>query len=91
MSWSVSACGPAAKAAEQLEKQFARINCADPGEQETVRGVRAVVSQTLATVDPDKVVSVTAQGSMGYEDSGTKAKPFQYVELKIAPIHFTTT
>ena len=89
MSWSVSACGPAAKAAEQLEQQFTKINCTDPGEQETVKGTRAVVAQTLATIDPDKVVSVTASGSMGYADYGTKAKPYQSVDLEIAPIHFS--
>ena len=58
MSWSVSACGPAAKAAEQLEQQFTRIsNCTDPGEQETVQKVRALVAQTLATIDPEKLVN----------------------------------
>ncbi len=46
MSWSVSACGPAAKAAEQLEQQFTKINCTDPGEQETVQKLRALVAQT---------------------------------------------
>ena len=89
MSWSVSACGPAAKAAVQLEQQFEKINCSDPGEQETVKGTRSVVAQTLATIDPDKVVNVTASGIMGYADYGTKAKPFQSVDLKIAPIHFS--
>ena len=94
MSWSVSACGPAAKAAEQLEQQFTKINCTDPGEQETVQKVRALVSQTLATIDPEKLVTVTGSGSMGYKEwSSQSTRPhvgrFQTVDLKISPIHLT--
>ena len=84
MSWSVSACGPAVKAAEQLEQQFEKIKLSDPGEQETVQKVRALVSQTLATIDPEKPVSVSASGSMGYH-----VGPYQSVDLKIWPIHFS--
>jgi len=65
MSWSVSACGPASKIAEQLEQQFSKINLTDPGEQETVQHVRALVAQTLTTIDPEKAVQVSASGSMG--------------------------
>ena len=54
MSWSVSASGAANKVAVQLEQQFANINCSDPGEQTTVQNVRALVAQTLSTIDPDK-------------------------------------
>jgi hypothetical protein len=89
MSWSVSACGPAAKAAEQLEQQFTKINMNDKGEQEIVNNVRLLVSQTLAITNPDKIVNVSASGSMGYADWGTKEKPYQSVDLKIAPIHFS--
>lgn len=89
MSWSVSACGPAAKAAEQLEQQFEKIKMTDEGEQTTVQNTRALVAQTLGTIDPEKVVNVSASGSMGYADWGAKTKPFQSVDLKIAPIHFS--
>jgi len=89
MSWSVSACGPAAKAAEQLEQQFSKINMNDKGEQETVQNTRALVAQTLATIDPGKPVTVAASGSMGFADWGANTGPYQSVDLKIAPIHFS--
>lgn len=97
MSWSVSACGPANKIAEQLEQQFSKINLTDPGEQETVQHVRALVTQTLTTIDPDKPVQINAFGSMGYQHWGAGLKhatdphtgPFQHVDLKISPIHFS--
>ena len=98
MSWGVSACGFASKIAAQLEEQFSKINCTDPGEQETVQNVRACVAQTLATIEPDKAVSVMASGSMGYQKWGLGVNhptsphvgPYQSVDLKISPIHFTT-
>ena len=89
MSWSVSACGPAAKAAEQLEQQFTKINLTDKGEQETVQKTRALVAQALGTIDPEKAVNVSASGSMGYASWDTKQGPYQSVDLKIAPIHFS--
>ena len=97
MSWSVSASGAANKVAVQLEQQFANINCSDPGEQTTVQNVRALVAQTLSTIDPDKPVQVTGSGSMGYRKWGVGRDhsdnphegPFQSVDLKIAPIHFS--
>ena len=98
MSWSVSACGPAGQIAAQLEQQFSKINCTDPGEQETVQNVRALVAQTIATIDPAKPVNVTASGSMGYAHWGAGIGhatdphngPYQSVDLKISPIHFST-
>jgi hypothetical protein len=97
MSWSVSACGPSSKIAGQLEQQFSNINCSDPGEQETVQNVRALVAQTLTTIDPEKPVQVSASGSMGYRKWGAGLKhatephegAFQSVDLKISPIHFS--
>ena len=89
MSWSVSASGQAAKAAEQLEQQFERIKMNDEGEQETVQHVRKLVAQTLATIEPDKLISVAASGSMGFNDWQKKTGPYQSVDLKIAPIHLT--
>lgn len=89
MSWSVSASGPAAKVAEQLERDFDRIKMNDEGEQETVQHARRLVAQTLGTIDPEKAVSVAASGSMGFKDWQNKTGPYQSVDLKIAPIHFT--
>lgn len=89
MSWSVAASGPAAKIAEQLEGQFERITMNDAGEQETVQKARALIAQTLGTVHPDKPMSVSANGSMGFKDWSTKAEPYQNVSLSITPIHFT--
>jgi hypothetical protein len=89
MSWSVAASGPAAKVAEQLEEQFSRIKMNDEGEQETVQGVRRLVAQTLGTFDSDKPISVAASGSMGFKHWQNKTGPYQSVDLKIAPIHFT--
>jgi Rod binding domain-containing protein len=89
MSWSVSACGLASKLAEQLEQQFSKINCSDPGEQQTVQNVRTLVAQTITTIDPDKPVTVSASGSMGYKDYSSKSGPYQSVDLKISPIHFS--
>lgn len=90
MSWSVSACGPVAKVAEQLEQQFSSIKMNDSGEQETVNGVRALFSQTLATMDPSRPVRAMASGSMGFKEWTAKTSPYQSVDLKIEPIHFTT-
>jgi hypothetical protein len=94
MSWSISASGPANKVAVQLEQQFTNINCSDPGEQATVQNVRALVAQTLSTIDPDKPVQVTGSGSMGYKEWSSQSTrphvgPFQSVDLKISPIHFS--
>jgi hypothetical protein len=89
MSWSVSACGPAAKAAEQLEQQFARISMNDEGEQQTVQNVRGLVAQTLSTIEPERPVRISASGSMGFGNWHDKTSPYQSVDLKIEPIHFT--
>jgi len=96
-AWAVSACGPANKIAEQLEQQFSRINLTDPGEQETVQHVRALVAQSLSTIDPEKPIQVSASGSMGYAHWGEGYKhatdphtgPYQGVDLKISPIHYS--
>ncbi len=89
MSWSVAACGPAAKVAEQLDTQFGRISGYDSGEMETIKNTRGVVAKTLATFDPERPVRVTASGSMGYKDYTAKTSPYQSLDLKIEPIHFS--
>jgi hypothetical protein len=94
MSWSVSACGPTSKVAEQLEQQFERVNMNDiaqfrKGEQETVQHVRRLVAQVLATIEPEKIMRVSASGSMGFKDWQNKTGAYQSVDLKIEPIHFS--
>lgn len=89
MSWSVSSCGPAAKVVEQLEQQFNSIKMPDQGEQDTVDAVHIVVARTLRTFDPEKPVRVSASGSMGFKEWDKKTSPYQSVDLKIEPIHFT--
>ena len=89
MSWSVSACGPAPKVAEQLEQQFERVNMNDKGEQETVQHARKLIAQTLATIEPEKIMRVSAPGSMGFKDWQNKTGSYQSVDLKIEPIHFS--
>ena len=95
MSWSVSACGPADQIAEQLEQQLSQIKLSDPGEQETVQNVRNLIAQTLATIDGDQPVNVTASGSMSYKHWSSQHPaiphkgPYQSVDLKISPIHFS--
>jgi hypothetical protein len=89
MSWSVSACGFVPKIAEQLEQQFERINMNDKGEQETVQYVRKLVAQTLATIEPEKIIRVNASGSMGFKDWQHKTGSYQSVDLKIEPIHLS--
>jgi hypothetical protein len=89
MSWSVSACGPASKIAEQLEQQFERVNMNDAGEQETVQHARKLISQALGTMDPERPIRVMASGSMGFKEWTSKSSPYQSVDLKIEPIHFS--
>ena len=89
MSWSVSACGPASKIAEQLEQQFERVNMNDKGEQETVQHVRKLVSQTLGTIEPEKITRISASGSMGFKDWHNKTGPYQSFDVKVEPIHFS--
>lgn len=90
MSWSVSACGPAAKVAVQLEQQFDHIKLTDAGEQETATNAKTLVLQTVATIDSERPIRVTASGLMGFKEWNTKQSPYQSVDIKIEPIHFTT-
>jgi len=91
MSWSVSACGPAPKVAEQLEQQFANINVTDPAEMESVQTVRKLVAQALSPFDPDYPVRVMASGSQSWRDWSKKIGWYQSIDLKVEPIHFSTT
>ena len=40
----------------------------DKGEQETAQHARKLIAQTLATIEPEKIMRVSASGSMGFKD-----------------------
>jgi hypothetical protein len=91
MSWSVSASGKSDVVKAELEKQFANplaegsAGLADEGEKETVRRIRETIWQTLETFGPDKTVTVSAYGHIGWENYDTRAGCYQNVSLKIEP------
>lgn len=93
MSWSVSAIGKVVDVQKELKRQFAYpLGCfgegntglADDGEKETVRQVAAMIEQCLGTFDPEKSVSVSAYGHMGFSHWNTKTGAFQNVNVAIA-------
>ena len=89
MSWSVSANGTVADVKAELEKQFAYPLAAvpggltDEGERETVRRIKETITQCLETFGPEKKVSVSANGHMGFQDWPTKAGAYQEVTVSI--------
>jgi hypothetical protein len=90
MSWSVSAQGKPAEVAESLDKQFAypladgSSGLADEGEKKTVRLVSEMISQCLDTVGPERTVTVSAYGHMGFSNWDTKENPGQNVIISIS-------
>lgn len=91
MSWSVSASGTSAEARGQLSQQFkgplaeAPSGLSDDGERETVQQVSDLLEQILATFDPNKRVTITASGHMGFSDWDKKAGCYQSVNITVAP------
>ncbi len=91
MSWSVSASGKIADVKVELERQFLwpladkPAGLSDEGERETVRRVRDTITQCLETFDPERPVSVSANGHMGFENWDTKAGAYQNVSVSIQP------
>jgi hypothetical protein len=90
MSWSVSAKGTPSEVKAQLDQQFSYPladvhGLADEGERETVRRVQDTIGQCLGTFDPAKVVSVSANGHMGFDSWETKAGIVQTVSVSIQP------
>jgi hypothetical protein len=91
MSWSVNATGKPAEVKAELDRQF--LGClapkpaglSDDGERETVRRIAETITQCLETFDPEKAVSVSANGHMGYQDWDKKAGAYQNVSLTIKP------
>ena len=91
MSWSVNATGTPAEVRGQLSEQFKGplaekpAGLSDDGERETVRRIHETIEQVLATFGPDKKVSVSANGSMGFENWETTTGAYQNVNLTIKP------
>lgn len=89
MSWSVSASGKPEEVKSALTSQFAAPldvaprGLSDEGEKETVRRVCEIIIQCLGTFGPDRNVSVSANGHMGYEDWDTKSGAYQVVNVTI--------
>lgn len=89
MSWSASATGTPAEVRGLLSGQFKcpladkPSGLSDDGERETVKRVHETIEQVLATFGPEKKVSVSANGHMGFENWDTKAGAYQNVSLTI--------
>ncbi len=90
MSWSISSTGKAAAVAAQIATQVASIKLTDAGEMQTVGHVGALLAQSLGTFDPERLVSVSANGLMSFADWATKVGPYQQFNIKVEPIHLTT-
>ena len=93
MSWSVSASGKVEDVVEDLAKQFSMplaeppAGLADEGERETVKLVSDVVEQCLGTFAADRLVKVSANGHMGYNNWDTKDGAFQEIHLSVELLH----
>lgn len=91
MSWSVNASGKPSEVKAELDRQFshplqvAPAGLSDDGERETVRRISETITQCLETFDPERSVSVSAYGHMGFSDWDTKAGANQEVTLSIKP------
>jgi hypothetical protein len=91
MSWSVSTRGSVAEVRAELERQFsypladAPAGLPDEGERETVRRIRDTISQCLETFGPDKQVTVSANGHMGFDNWDSRAGAYQQVNVSIQP------
>jgi hypothetical protein len=57
----------------------------DEGERETVRRIHETITQCLETFGPQRTVSVTANGHMGYANYDTKEGAYQTVNVSIQP------
>jgi hypothetical protein len=93
MSWSVNASGKVEDVVEDLAKQFSMplaeppAGLADEGERETVKLVSDVVEQCLGTFSADRLVKVSANGHMGYNNWDTKDSAYQEVRFSIELLH----
>jgi hypothetical protein len=90
MSWSVNASGTPEEVKTALQDEFASPlddtnGLPDAGEKETVRKVSDAIMHTLDTFDPEKLVTVSASGHMGFDNLDTKTGTYQSVSMSIAP------
>jgi hypothetical protein len=91
MSWSVSAKGPIAEVKTEIERQFEfplaqpPAGLTDEGERDTVRLIRDMISQCLGTFATEKIVSVSANGHMGFDSWDKKTGASQTVSVSIQP------
>jgi hypothetical protein len=91
MSWSVNASGKPAEVRGQLSEQFkyplaeAPAGLSDEGERVTVQQVSDLLEQILSTFDPEKEVSISANGHMGFADWDAKTGCYQNVTINVAP------
>ena len=89
MSWSVNASGKIEDVVGYLATQFATplagppAGLSDEGERETVKLVSDVIEQCLGTFAADRLVKVSANGRMGYNDWGRRDGAYQEVSLSI--------
>ena len=89
MSWGVNASGKIEDVVTELARQFAMplaeppAGLSDEGERETVKLVSDVIEQCLGTFAPDRLVTVSANGHMGYNDWDKRDGAYQQVSLSI--------
>ena len=93
MSWGVNASGKIKDVVTELARQFAMplaeppAGLSDEGERETVKLVSDVIEQCLGTFAPDRLVTVSANGHMGYNDWGKKDGAYQEIHLSVGILH----
>ena len=93
MSWSVNASGKIEDVVGYLATQFATplagppAGLSDEGERDTVKLVSDLVEHCLGTFAPDRLVKVSANGHMGYNDWEKKDGAYQEVRVEIGVLH----
>lgn len=90
MSWSVASSGKAIDVQLQIAKQIDSVKLNDEGEMRTVKLVGSLLAQALGTFAPERLVKVTASGSMGWQDYQAKSSAYQNFTISVEPIHLTT-
>jgi hypothetical protein len=89
MSWSVSASGTPSEVRGQLSEQFKGplaekpAGLSDDGERETVQRVHETIEQVLSTFGPERTLTVSACGHMGWQNWDEKSGAYQSVSLSI--------
>jgi len=93
MSWSVSSSGLPGAVIEDIHKQLwagpladKPAGLSDDGERETVEHISETINQCLEAFDPERSVSVSANGHIGFTDWDKKTGANQSVNLSIQPL-----